>query len=735
MVDELVSQSPPPIEHPFSLNSHLNTYFNVGLPVYSPIPSVDILNSTGKLSINNQGKVAYATASDWDAPYASLDVETECDAVINVEQGAALVIGADDKNKQGRLYLNQNSTVHIHPGGTLRVTSDQSALVIQPGTTLILDPGAIVRLESPGAKIRIEGKLIVNGDIDFAGTGFFEFAGSNQLEYGPGYTTFRLAGAGISQRFIRIESELRVPAGRNIDLRQGAVQIDGDRLALLQGSGGSFTDILFYGAAANGVQGDHSASFYASGCRFDGFAYPVHLSGGTGTARLLSCTLSGYTGTGVFSEDRPQLLLEQCTLNSPSANDGIYSKHTTLVVQRQTTITGAQSGTYANNGPSPNNDPLLTPPAKTGVRLEGGWLYWMDGGEISGPDVGIANLDGYPTNVYMNHFATVRDCYAGVAMRGNATTGLVAMNCARLINNYYGIHGRDVALMIDPALFNGQSQQAANANVFIRPVSYGPASGSEYFHICYGLKTPPNPVPATQNYWGNMLGAAVSTDLSPSDHKTFCYNPAATGGCGASTAGCVLIGMNTAPQVGRQPTGCPQPGFVCDDPDGSCIESCTVVVTGGESSTVRDQFLAAMEDLHNEDFPTAKSGFQPPADLWGPGSLTFTPVCRTYVIAARSLTDGAAPESGEERRYAPKFISRLHLAPNPASESVNVQLDEAVNFDLEVWDMQGRLMHRVRVSGSNYHLNVADWPVGLYLVKAISEQNLAELIKLSIVKL
>ena len=46
-----------------------------------------------------------------------------------------------------------------------------------------------------------------------------------------GYTTFRLAGAGIAQHFIRIESELRVPAGRNIDLRQGAVQIDGVRRA------------------------------------------------------------------------------------------------------------------------------------------------------------------------------------------------------------------------------------------------------------------------------------------------------------------------------------------------------------------------------------------------------------------------------------------------------------------------------------------------------------------------
>ena len=45
------------------------------------------------------------------------------------------------------------------------------------------------------------------------------------------YTTLRLAGAGIAQRFIRMESELHVPAGRNIDLRQGAVRIDGVRLA------------------------------------------------------------------------------------------------------------------------------------------------------------------------------------------------------------------------------------------------------------------------------------------------------------------------------------------------------------------------------------------------------------------------------------------------------------------------------------------------------------------------
>ncbi|MFN8302770.1 MAG: hypothetical protein U0U46_09775 [Saprospiraceae bacterium] len=63
--------------------------------------------------------------------------------------------------------------------------------------------------------------------VDFAdGNGKGSVSVLSDAVRAKGYTTFRLAGAGIAQRFIRIESELRVPAGRNIDLRQGAVQID-----------------------------------------------------------------------------------------------------------------------------------------------------------------------------------------------------------------------------------------------------------------------------------------------------------------------------------------------------------------------------------------------------------------------------------------------------------------------------------------------------------------------------
>lgn len=684
-----------------------------------------VVNSGATLAVNLGGTINYMTPADPPADLPHFEVYTgggcSLGKTVTIENGGLLQIGDPGSAKTGVFHALHESVVRVKSGGTLRI-SNSSGLLIYKGATLILDPGAIVQLESPEAKIHIAGKLVVNGDIAFSGPGYFEFAQANIFELGPGYQTFLLSGTGLNNRFIRIvgDAQLRVPAGRNIDLHDGKVECHGE-LFLSEGSGGSFTSIFFHGSG-NGVRGEQSGSLHVRNCRFESNGLGIELLGGNGTARVENSQFADYSLNAIHLQNRYNLELLNSTLESAGALDAVHAQGVLVVIQRETTISAAQSGTYSNNGPSPNNDPLTVPPPITGVRLEGGWLYWMDGGEISNADVGIANLDGYPTNVYMNHFATIRDCYAGIAMRGNATTGLVAMNCARLINNYFGIHGRDVTLLIDPALLNGQSTQMPNSNVFIRPVSYGPVSGSEYLHICYGLKTPPNPIPATQNYWGNDLGGVVTTDPSPADHVFLCYVPASTGSCGIDPGGCTMIGLNATPSVGRQPTGCPLPGLLCEDPDGVCTEECVEAVTGGESPTIRGQFLIAMDRLHEEDFPEAKAGFQPPADLWGSASLSFTTVCRTYVDAARSLVDGEGfgGEGGEERVAQPDPVNRVQLRPNPASGEVILSLSgPASSYSLRVWNARGELSLAENLAGNTpeHRLDSSAWPPGLYFVE------------------
>jgi hypothetical protein len=97
------------------LPSSLNTYYNVGLPIQSGIPTTTVSSANGKLSVNNTGKVAYATGNEPVSPLNLLNAYTKCEAVITVENGASLVVGADASAKHGVLTVTETSIVHIVP--------------------------------------------------------------------------------------------------------------------------------------------------------------------------------------------------------------------------------------------------------------------------------------------------------------------------------------------------------------------------------------------------------------------------------------------------------------------------------------------------------------------------------------------------------------------------------------------------------------------------------------------
>lgn len=97
------------------LPSSLNTYYNVGLPIQSGIPTTTVSSANGKLSVDNTGKVAYATGNEPVSPLNLLNAYTKCEAVITVENGASLVVGADASAKHGVLTVTETSIVHIVP--------------------------------------------------------------------------------------------------------------------------------------------------------------------------------------------------------------------------------------------------------------------------------------------------------------------------------------------------------------------------------------------------------------------------------------------------------------------------------------------------------------------------------------------------------------------------------------------------------------------------------------------
>lgn len=64
----------------------------------------------------------------------------------------------------------------------------------------------------------------------------------------------------------------------------------------------------------------------------------------------------------------------------------------------------------------------------------------------------------------------------------------------------------------------------------------------------------------------------------------------------------------------------------------------------------------------------------------------------------------------------------FHISPNPATDFLHIQIDDSEKWDICLYDLQGRLLYRQLVSGSQT-IDVGDWPAGLYVLRAVSGER------------
>ena len=84
--------------------------------------------------------------------------------------------------------------------------------------------------------------------------------------------------------------------------------------------------------------------------------------------------------------------------------------------------------------------------------------------------------------------------------------------------------------------------------------------------------------------------------------------------------------------------------------------------------------------------------------------------------------------SPEECEYllsanANKPMFNASIYPNPATESVRFSLPESGFHDVEIHDMQGRLLQSVQDISSGYEINVSTFQKGVYVVRVSSNQQ------------
>jgi hypothetical protein len=488
LIDELVTMSPPPPVNVLNLlpNNTLNQYFNVGLDIHSSIPTLSVASSNGKLQINNTGLIAFATGNEPTSAQNSFTAFLKCEATLSVEDNAQLKIGADGGSKHGKLIAPNGSTVHVKSGGTLHITSGESMLIIQSGATLTLDENSRIMLDNPESKIRIEGSLILNGNFKFSGLGYFEFVAGHTLKFGDNLQSFQLIGD--NSRFIRLDDNvvLDIPAGRHLELIQGNVEYaSGASINFTEASDGVFRFVDFYAKESTGSTGITAyggmgnLEFYS--CDFRNIMQPMMINGGKGKTFATKSNFNLYQLGSVFNF-RTYLDFNDCTWDGSGLDDdgnpggatlspyGFRSYFNGVTRLRRCTIVN-----HVNEEADIVDMNINTLHSKgyAAIEVEGGWLLWMQGGELNKNDFGIVNREfqdgggGLPTNILLQDKATIKNGHSGIVMKGNKYTGLVMMDCGKLIDLTYGIVGEDIRLSIDPSLLIFNDGTKARPNTFV----------------------------------------------------------------------------------------------------------------------------------------------------------------------------------------------------------------------------------------------------------------------------
>lgn len=713
LVDELVTNSPAPTIHPFVNSSVLSTYFNVGLAIYSPIPTVTINTASGKLSINNTGKVAYATGAEPNSPHSLVIADTKCDAVITVENGAKLVVGADGAAKHGVLRVSKGATLHIKSGGILHITSENSGLLIKQGAKLILDPGAIVRLESSGSTIGIQGDLIVNGDIEFSGLGHFNFGAGNRLVFGPGYNTFNLTGAGKTQRFVTVSADVLVEKSHRLNWKNGLLDVnDGDAaIRFSEGAGLNFNNMSITTSTGSGyfaIDAIDAGAIRLTDCTVDKLTEPIVGLRGQGCV-ITSCEFSQIGAWAAYWTDAFVVRVTNSIFDGSGLTArALFMNDIGFLVMEGNIFSGyvdPSVGGFITDGDLYNATPA--------VDLNNVVVCLVETCFFSGNTIGIKASDPNATANIFAHSGTKFDQNdAAIYVNGNATVGTVLADCVEFDKNAYGIRGRDITLMIDSENTKMFQFDFDQPNRFIRDNL--PQTADDHVRICYQLKGVGGSNLMRNNRWLFQQGNLLFNDFNPAaeillgnDNCAFLANPK-------------IIPMNMA-EVSCLMEQRPE-SFSNAAPGSECL----IGLGGSDNNTntkVHEQFHLGTFLLKTDSLESGIEALRPVAALWQADLSSFSDNCQQYIRVAKAFidaSDGQIPSlpRPENERSSKIGQSTLVIVPNPANLFAMVQLSPELN-QVRVWDAFGKRYHQ-GVASHSYRLETASWHAGVYIVETIS---------------
>lgn len=727
------------------------------------VPDVEI-PANARLTVNTVGRINYQMPGDPEADETHFEVFTgggcSPNKTITVKQDGLLQIG-DEQNaeKTGILHVLKGSTVVVESGGILRIFN-ASELRIYDGATLIIKAGAIIQLNDPAAmedgaaviKIEPGGALLVEGEFDLSGNGYFWLQGKGEKFplYDDLRTTIRWEGEGKNVRRLFLDeftwhTENKVVIIKsmqadcrgvgsldalNCDVRLVDAQIQGVELALqgVVATGGTFVaqDVDFFhfprALALVNMPNASIAYPYINACHFD------------------DCNI------GLLAQNLKQLNVRgsqftQCA-GAAMALFGVHS----LAHIAETIITGSGAGTIGTandlqeiSQQSPPYyaivDPLTDAVEEFGHNNWGVYAhdvtrFRMTGGVIEDCEQGVYSPTGSRSNFVFSSHAVIQNNRAGIHIQegyketsGDAHQffGMVMLDCAKLLDNHVGILGVNALLQMDAFSNSGTTNPLYVCSNHFRRISNAPATEiNRLFHICYAPEYGISQIQARGNYWQNLTNSSADWRLRTAGDNTQCF---ANNGNG-------LFPLVINPIANATPTGCPAqiiagPGTPGPGPQPQDPDECAAPPDSELDEKIGVYFYQAYKTYSDEaestgDFAGSDALFQKVANLKDEEVELLNENCRKYVRISRAFvqaTPGGKPDKPEERSSGMYGEQSIHLQPNPAHEVLLVTIDTGNRHILRLWNAYGSLVREMPVEAGQSKIDTENLPGGIYLLE------------------
>ena len=727
--------------------------FNYGRSDEIPAINQVLVNSTsdaidyylrvqGSIGINQPGVIGDINLPNApainDDEFFELTVRPGCvfRTTVTIENGGLIEVGNEiNPNKKGRLILENNSTIDVLAGGTLKLQDggsqivvggtvgsgleaivrirkdgileigDNSDMLIQQNGKIILDDGAIVKLQGTDAEMRILGEMIYDKSIDFSGGGHFQFDGGSELSIVNG---FYFNGSGMDATAWKINTNLITQMNNKlVDVKNTKIEYLPSNSGVWEFHGPYRT--TFKNTAVKGFDNDEHTlriqytkkTVVFRNCEFRGANFHLHSNGTSYPASSFSTRIisTDFFDQNVLLYSTAKSYFSGCQFKTVDSNplaptsDDEFGILYAEDIEEMVLVTNSKLDRYRINGVG----------AKL-IRLSNSKVLNNLDYALNEAWYGVKLED--QSNLVLDRGARIYDNNIGVDVNTNnhPYAGLVLVDCGDIDFNHIGIQGNNVLLDID-AYVHAPSSTILNQNHFGSQTEFF----AQYCELSNGIIPIDRSVPASGNYWNAWF--PTNTDIFP-----YYYDITYSADNECFNGDDIDFELLHAPYVSDPRTACDYPIHppTVYTSDVALCDECNVELNG----EIVSRYRRGLYYLRKNQLGLAREEFWYAASYDDEYRHTANSYERTMIDVARIFVESSGDDSAPERHAAIQpAIQTDFILSNPVVNALTLKDEYAnkLNKELSILSFDGKLIFSTRMNKSE--MIVSSLSPGLYIAQ------------------